>query len=90
LEVEEKLHHAKIIEQTSSKDTVEIGGTITIETGGANRTFTIVGPTEAEPTAGKISHESPLGSAFLGKRVGDEVEVETPGGTRKYTIQNIA
>lgn len=53
-------------------------------------TYTIVGSTEADPFAGKISNESPIGKAILGKSEGDEVEVQVPDGVVKYKILSIS
>jgi transcription elongation factor GreA len=51
--------------------------------------YQIVGVAEADPLAGKISNESPIGKAFMGKKIGDEVVVETPAGTHRYEIVKI-
>lgn len=90
MELEEKLRKVKVIDETSGGDTVHIGSTITVQSGENERVLTIVGASEADPAAGKISNESPLGSAFLDHNVGDEVEVETPGGKKSYTIKSIS
>jgi len=87
LQLEEKLRDAQIIQQTGGKDTVEIGCTVIAQTGEVEKAFTIVGPPEADPPSGKISNESPLGQAFLGKKVGEEVDVEVPHGVRKYVSE---
>ncbi|MCX6780551.1 MAG: transcription elongation factor GreA [Candidatus Magasanikbacteria bacterium] len=89
-ELEQLLSNAVVIDDRgkgSSK--VHIGSTIIVETAGIQKTFMIVGSTEADPTDGKISNESPLGEAFLGHEVGDEVEVVTPVKTTYYTIAEI-
>ena len=52
--------------------------------------YTIVGPTEADPLSGKISDDSPVGSSILGKKVGDEFVVETPGGNITIKILGIS
>ena len=52
--------------------------------------FTIVGAFEAQPSAGRISNESPVGKALLGHKVGDMVIVSTPGGVKEYTILTIS
>ena len=52
--------------------------------------YTIVGATEAQPTKGLISNESPVGRALLGKRVGDEVQISVPKGVVKYTVTGIS
>lgn len=84
------LDNAKVITQASnSSGFVNIGSTITVKINGRKKEFTIVGAQEANPLLGKISNESPLGSAFLGKKKGDKVEVKTPGGMQIYEIAEI-
>jgi len=68
---------------------VEIGRTIKVKNGRETKEFKIVGANEADPIIGKISNESPLGEAFLGKKVGDAVEVQVPKGMLKFQIVNI-
>ncbi len=91
LQIEAILRNAQIIKKTSQNDTVSVGSSIIVEWDtDREKTFTIVGPTEADPKQGKISNESPLGQAFLGKSVGETVEVEVPGGVRSYGIKQIS
>ena len=89
-EIEDMLKNVSVIEDKDGGSTVRIGSTIEIEANGKRRNYTIVGSNEANPVAGFISNESPLGSAFLGHAVGDHVVVETPSGNVKYTIISIA
>jgi transcription elongation factor GreA len=56
---------------------------------GKSHEYTIVGPAEADPRDGKISHESPVGRALIGKKVNDEVEVSVPKGTMKLKITKV-
>ena len=70
-------------------DRVSIGSTVRIKNDGRETVYMIVGSEEADPAAGKISNESPLGKAFLGKKAGEKVEVKTPGGAMVYTIAEI-
>lgn len=70
-------------------DTVTVGHKIIVKNGDKERTFVIVGANEADPVHGRISSGSPLGAAFLGKRPGDMVEVNTPGGIQHYEILKI-
>lgn len=82
------LASAKIIEDNGKKksDTVQLGSKVTMKEGNFEaETFSIVGAAEANPREGKISNESPIGKAILGRKVGDSVKVETPGGT--YTVK---
>jgi len=79
---EEHAHHAS---------SVEVGSTVTVSEGKGKETeFQIVGSAEADPSAGKISNESPVGLALLGRRVGDAVQVNVPKGVLRYTITKIS
>lgn len=68
---------------------VGLGSVVHIEVNGTKHEFTIVGEWEADPAAKKISHESPLGKALMGKKVGEKVEVEAPSGIIAYSIKSI-
>ena len=87
--LEHLLSNAEIIQEKIVTTAVNIGSTIIVLTGVEKRTFTIVGSTEADPSAGKISNESPLGEAFLGRLLNDDVEVVTPVKTTRYKILEI-
>lgn len=78
LTLENVVKNASLIQEESSNDFVVIGSTVKIEMDGDIDEFTIVGKLEANPAKKKISNESPVGSAILGVRVGEEVEVHTP------------
>lgn len=85
-ELEILLSNPIIIDQKPPSDVVEIGSHVKIsESGEQPVTYTIVGPTEAAPIKGLISFASPLGSAMLGHRSGEEVMVKSPGGI--YTVK---
>jgi len=88
LELEEILHGAKII---SPKNTglVDIGSKVILHVNGKKEEFLLVGEWEADPMHKKISHESPLGKALLGKKVGELIEVQAPAGKIKYKILEI-
>lgn len=88
-ELEERLREAVLIEKPADAKTVQIGSTIEVESRRGRETFTIVGSEEADPIAGKISNESPMGYAFLGRPVGEAVEIKTPGGEETYRIRKI-
>ena len=88
-ELEELLKNAVVIKTPSAEDVVRIGSTIETKSNSNMEVFNIVGSAEAKPQEGKISNESPLGRAFLGKRAGDEVDIKTPGGIVKYKIIKI-
>jgi len=86
LELEEILRNAVIIKEGVKSSIVQVGSKIKVSCGDKKETFLIVGASEASPEEGKLSIESPLGRSFLGKKEGDEVCVDTPGGRAKYRI----
>jgi len=90
-ELEYMLDNVSIIEKNNGKkDKVDIGVTVTIqEEEFPPDTYMVVGPAEASPQDGRISNESPIGKALIGKRVGDMVAVNTPGGTIQVKILKI-
>ena len=88
-ELEAILRNAVIIEKTLT-GTVSIGCHVTIQEDGLDaETYHLVGPTEADPPNGRISHESPIGRAIIDKKAGDVAEAETPGGRIKFKIVKI-
>ena len=81
---------ATIVDEPTSKDQVEVGNIIVVVEGdNLEETFHLVGNKEANPREGKISHESPIGRALLGKKVGDTAKAETPAGVLKFKILEI-
>ncbi|MBI3342417.1 transcription elongation factor GreA [Candidatus Curtissbacteria bacterium] len=89
-ELEEILKEAVVIRDSrTSRHLVKLGSTVTLHAEGKKETFTVVGEWEADPKDKKISHESPLGKALLGKKVGEKVEVEAPAGKISYTIVSV-
>ena len=89
LELEQLLANARIIENGHS-DTVSLGSKVTIREDGAESEFyTIVGEAEANPREGRISHESPIGLALLGKKVGETAVAQTPNGAIQFKILRI-
>ena len=90
LTVESILRNATIIEENGPHETVGIGSHVTIkESGGPKETYHIVGSAEADPTQGLISHESPLGRALMGLKVGEKAEVNAPDGVLVFKIVGI-
>jgi transcription elongation factor GreA len=88
-EIEAVLRTAVIIEKTHS-DVVTVGSHVTVQEEGFDpETYYLVGAKEADPRSGKISNESPIGSAMLAHKVGDVVEADTPGGRIKFKILKI-
>ena len=89
VQLETMIKEAEVVAQTSGTDTVELGTTFVATLNGVEKVFELVGSSEADPLAGKISNESPIGRAFHGRRVGESVEVETPSGKIAYTVLRI-
>jgi transcription elongation factor GreA len=91
-EIKGILSRAQLIdEENGHGNEVRVGSTVTVRIDGEDddETWTIVGSAEAKPGAGKISNESPIGSALLGKRVKQKASVQTPSGVMKLTIVKI-
>jgi transcription elongation factor GreA len=90
LTLEALLRDAVIINSPKTFDTVRLGSQVKVqEDGEAPEEFMLVGAAEADPMAGRISNESPLGHVLIGHRVGDQVRVQTPGGTSTFRILSI-
>jgi transcription elongation factor GreA len=88
--IEALLRDAVVIADPSSSEHVQVGSTVTIRSEDGDETYTIVGPHEARPAAGRISNDSPIGLAMLGKGVGDQIVARTPGGPFSFEIVVIA
>lgn len=91
LELEEIIHSAELIEESNgfSIGRVQIGNKIRVKNEAGEKEFKIVGSYDANPKENLISNESPLGKAFIDKRVGDNVEIKTPSGLINYKILSI-
>lgn len=87
-EIEDILQNAQTITASKSSKVV-VGSKVELKNGGKDVKYQIVGPVEADPMDGKISNESPIGLALLGKKVGDSIEIKTSKGVNKYTIKKI-
>lgn len=88
-EIEATLRMATIVEKKKS-DVVMVGSRVTVqEEGSEPETFDMVGAKEADPRNGKISNESPIGSALMGHKAGDVVDAQTPGGSIKFKIVKV-
>lgn len=85
-EIEHILKHTTVIESPAANDVVGLGSTVHVELESGKQIYTIVGSTEADPGSGKISNESPIGKALLGRKKGEAVDVEVPSGTMTYKI----
>lgn len=86
------LSSAQLIESTGKRDTVGLGSVVTVVEQGSKEkeVYHVVGSAEANPSEGKISFESPLGKAMMGKKVGDKVRVNAPDGEITFIIKAIA
>lgn len=89
LELEDMLKNIEVVENGSGSDVVVIGSVITVESQGKVQDFELVGASEAKPLEGKISVESPLGQAFMGRKKNEEVTVSVPKGDMQYKILKI-
>ncbi len=76
--------------KVSAKRSIQLGSTVKLRVDGKQENYTVVGEWEADPNERKISHESPLGKALLGKKVGESIEVEAPAGKIVYKIVAIS
>ena len=89
-ELDMLLANARIIEETGKKDVVQVAAKVTIQEAELEpEVYTIVGPAEANPRAGRISNESPLGRALLDHRPNDKVRVDAPGGSFSVRILKV-
>ena len=89
--LEALLRTAVVVADSDKKQkVVQIGSQVVVqEEGESPETFTIVGAAESDPKIGKISHESPLGGALMGRKAKDKVKVKAPGGELIFTIKSI-
>lgn len=88
-EVELILRNAVVIQAPKTSSRVNIGSTVHLEIENGKQVYTIVGSTEANPSEGKISNESPIGQALMGKTKGEQIEMNVPSGTMTYRIAHI-
>ena len=87
LTLEAMLSNAVIIKEEGPSGIVSLGSKVTVkENGGKPEVYVLVGAAEASPKEGRISNESPLGKALLGRRVGDEIKVNAPAGTLSFRV----
>ncbi len=88
-ELNKIIDNSEIIAISGKGDVVTIGSTIKVLIKDLEKEYIIVGPQEANPLKGKISNESPLGNAFLGKKKGDKIKITVPAGELEYKILDI-
>ncbi len=87
--LEQLIRTAVVIEQPGQSDVIRLGSTVEVESEGESQTYVIVGSSEANPVAGRLSHVSPVGRALVGARAGDEVVVELPVGSITYRVVEV-
>ncbi len=88
-EMEVLLKSAQVIEKPDT-NVVSIGNTVTLKCNGEAKTYHLVGSNEADPLHGKVSNESPIGQALIGRKANETISVPTPAGTKECTIVKIA
>ncbi len=88
-EIEEIIKNAQIITASTQTNVVTVGSTVTVKVNDKEKTYTIVGSNEANPSEGRISNESSVGKALLGKKVGDKATVSTTTGETMYEVVGI-
>ncbi len=91
-QIETMLRNAVLIESNGPAGVVDLGSQVTVLEEGREtpEVFRIVGPAEADPLNGKVSHESPLGQALLGRRAGDVVTVDAPAGPITFRVLEVS
>ena len=89
LEIEDILQNAEIIKSNGSSS-VGLGSTVELQCPERTVSYTVVGPVEADPLAGRISDRSPIGKELIGKKIGDEVTIKTPKAEITYIIKSIS
>lgn len=88
--LESMIKNSQVVDDKASTDGfVKIGSDVSVRFNTKEVTFHIVGASEADPSNYRISNESPIGKALIGKKEGDVANVETPSGTMKYSILNV-
>lgn len=88
-EIESLFKLATVVEDHHSGSIVEVGCTVTVDVAGSEREYHITGSNEASPLEGRISNESPLGRALVGRKIGETVTLATPDGERTYKILKV-
>lgn len=89
-EIDHILANVEEITAPKGDNKIQLGSTVTLKGDTKTKEFQVVGTVEADPLNGKISDESPIGKALIGKKLGDDVEIKTPAETAIYKITSIA
>ena len=88
--IEDQLRRAVVIKfGRNSAGTIQLGSVVVLEQNGKRKTFELVGPQETDPSKGRISYKSPLGSALINHKAGDAIKIKTPTGEQEYRILEI-
>jgi transcription elongation factor GreA len=92
LQIREKMENATVVEKQAGGDVVAFGTTVEVEDEGSGRvtSYTMVSAEEAKPAEGKLSYDSPVGTALREKRVGEVATVQTPSGERRLRVVSIS
>lgn len=88
-EIEESLEISEIISDKLSTDSIQVGSKVKIKISSSTKEFYIVSQLESDPLANKISDQSPLGKALIGKKINEEIEVDAPVGKIIYKVVSI-
>lgn len=89
IELENEIRTSEVSSFDKESQTVQMGSSVKVKFDGNEQTFAIVGSNEADPLGGKISNESPIGQALMGKSAGDKMKVSTPAGEQEYEILEV-
>jgi len=89
LEIEDHLNRAVIIRPNKNNITVQLGSSVTVEGDGRKKTYLILGSSETDPTKGIISSHSPIGSALIGRKLGDQIKIKLADREIEYKIIKI-
>lgn len=88
--LEALLRSSRVIDTDEPTDTIRPGSTVEVEFDGQSETYVLVGSSEADPAHGRLSYQSPVGQALIGRRAGDEITVQLPGTSQIYRIRSVA
>ncbi len=89
-ELQYLLEHADVLSENISSSVIHIGNTVTLKNEKKSMTFLLVSKYESDPAAHKLSDQSPIGKALIGKSVGDTISVNTPNGQQQFVIEQIS
>ena len=89
MELENDVRTSQVASFNQESNVVQMGSKVKVKFNGDEQDFCIVGSNEADPLGGKISNESPIGQALMGKSAGDKMKVNTPAGEKEYTVVEV-